>query len=200
MQILLPLTHSNDAAHIFPYIQMHMEGSQWEKMKAWLIWMVPHAFKGWRDELEQYSNYWMRLLEHVSEEESYFQAMRSLLPRSYDLYATYLYDKHKHFEWIDLQLFMDIHPLSHRAADLQQVEKVEPYALLPYYHQFIEKSIQMKNRPAYKDAVKMLKRLAKVYKKTKQSDVWEHYIDHLSMKHSRLRALQEELRKGKLLS
>lgn len=63
----------------------------------------------------------------------------------------------------------------------------------------MERHVLLKNRSGYKAAVKLLKRLAKLYKKLKREERWEEFIIVFSSRHSRLRALQEELRKGKLI-
>ncbi|MNT90218.1 hypothetical protein D3C72_2310820 [compost metagenome] len=56
-----------------------------------------------------------------------------------------------------------------------------------------------KNRHSYKAAVKLMKRLAKLYKKLKREERWEEFLEVFTSRNSRLRALQEELRKGKLI-
>jgi uncharacterized Zn finger protein len=82
---------------------------------------------------------------------------------------------------------------------LQPIEKDAPELLLPFYHQAVERYIAHKNRDGYKAAVKLLKRLSKIYKKMKREEPWEQFITALAVRNSRLRALQEELRKGKLI-
>jgi hypothetical protein len=49
-------------------------------------------------------------------------------------------------------------------------------------------------------AVKQLKKLERIYKTLKKTGVWDRYLHGLIRKHGRLRALQEELRKGKFIS
>ncbi|MNI87313.1 hypothetical protein D3C73_1445020 [compost metagenome] len=56
-----------------------------------------------------------------------------------------------------------------------------------------------KNRDAYKQAVRRLKKLASIYKKLRELDRWNTYVEHLTTRYSRLRAFQEELRRGKLI-
>ncbi|MNH35848.1 hypothetical protein D3C79_965770 [compost metagenome] len=71
--------------------------------------------------------------------------------------------------------------------------------MLPFYHQAVERFVLEKNRHSYKAAVKLMKRLAKLYKKLKREERWEEFLEVFTSRNSRLRALQEELRKGKLI-
>jgi uncharacterized Zn finger protein len=101
---------------------------------------------------------------------------------------------------MDLQLsIIENDPFAYRVDTFKPIERDEPALLLPYYHQAAERYIVMKNRDSYKKAVKLLKRLAKLYKKMKKTDEWEFFMDALVQRYSRFRAFMEELRKGKLL-
>lgn len=60
-------------------------------------------------------------------------------------------------------------------------------------------AIEERNRKAYRRAVRYLKKLRTLYKRLKRTDEWDAFIIHIANLHSRLRALQEELRKGKLI-
>jgi uncharacterized Zn finger protein len=80
---------------------------------------------------------------------------------------------------------------------MKQVEAAEPALLLPIYHQAVEKSIQEKNRTSYTNAVRYLKRLQALYQKLGQPERWSLYMQRLVHKYARLRAFQEELKKGK---
>jgi uncharacterized Zn finger protein len=79
------------------------------------------------------------------------------------------------------------------------LEKTDLRLVLPLYHQDAERYILEKNRQSYKQAVRLLKKLAGFYKKLKEQDRWQLYIGQLAERHSRLRAFQEELRRGKLI-
>ncbi|MEC0213863.1 hypothetical protein P4H70_33625, partial [Paenibacillus ehimensis] len=96
-----------------------------------------------------------------------------------------------------LQLSNRVSPLDLYSLDLQTVEKHDPSLMLPLFHQAVERCIAEKNRTAYKNAVRLLKKLHTLYKKLNRSNDWDDFIYRLAMKYSRLRALQEELRKGK---
>lgn len=64
---------------------------------------------------------------------------------------------------------------------------------------FAVEAIEERNRKSYKRAVRYLKKLRTLYKRLKRTDEWDAFIIHIANLHSRLRALQEELRKGKLI-
>lgn len=82
---------------------------------------------------------------------------------------------------------------------LRILQKEDPEALLPYYHRLVKEAISRKNRQAYKEAVRSLKKLRTIYKKLKQEDVWDSYFEMILEKTKRLRAFQEECEKGKLI-
>ena len=74
-----------------------------------------------------------------------------------------------------------------------------PEVLLPLYHQAIQADIDGKNRTYYKQAVRKLKKLRTLYKKMKRLDDWNDYFDILLTRTKRLRAFQEECKRGKLI-
>ncbi|UUZ91545.1 hypothetical protein LJK87_39010 [Paenibacillus sp. P25] len=123
--------------------------------------------------------------------------MVALLPRTYQFYTAYLLKAKRYRAWVDLQLANRVSPLNLYSVDLQMLEKQDPALLLPLFHQAVERCVAEKNRTAYKTAAKLLKKLQSLYKKLNRTNEWEDYIYRFAMKYSRLRALHEELRKGK---
>lgn len=172
----------------------------WERLADWLAECSVY-FAGYRyDVLDEYSRFWETAVrERPEAEERMWLSIASLLPRSRRIYEEKLLAFGRWRQWIDYQLSSGQDPLDFRATELQPIEKDDPEALLPFYHQAVERYVLLKNRDGYKQAVKLLKRLAKLYKKTKREDRWETFFEKFVDRHSRLRALQEELRKGKLL-
>jgi hypothetical protein len=128
-----------------------------------------------------------------------WSVLEELLPYSFRIIEEMLYEQRKWKPWLEMQILQGHDPLYHRVNVLQPIEKDTPKLLLPYYHQAVDHYVSLKNRHDYKLAVRLLKRLVKVYKKMKQTERWEHFFSGFVERHSRLRALQEELRKGKLL-
>ncbi|MDP4099359.1 hypothetical protein OIN60_21820 [Paenibacillus sp. P96] len=153
------------------------------------------------ESLDEYLTYWQAALEQLPElEPQMWDTLTDMLPRSSSIYAQALLERGRYRQWMDYQLSSGSEPLNYRVTELQAIERNAPELLLPFYHQAVERHVLLKNRQDYKAAVKLLKRLAKLYKKLKLEVRWEAFFTSFVTRHGRLRALQEELRKGKLLS
>lgn len=124
---------------------------------------------------------------------------RQLLPHSRYHYHNYLLQKQDYRKWVELQVYVDnsLEYMDRYTIDL--ITKEDPAALEPLYHDTIMKLINQRTRDSYKKAVRYLKRLQKLYKKTKKMPQWELYISTLIKRTKRLRAFQEECQKGKLI-
>lgn len=85
-------------------------------------------------------------------------------------------------------------------GDLRYLESLDPAVLIPLYHQWAARLIEEKGRKSYQEAVRLLKKLRNIYRKQKRKREWETFISRLASYYPRLRAFQEELRKGKLIS
>lgn len=172
---------------------------QWSRLLRWLTELGPLMHGRRSKELEAYAGLWDAVVAKLPEAEpGMWSALESLLPSSQPIYEARLLAAGRYEEWIDIQLSFGREPLDYRATELAPLEKDAPHALLPFYHQAIERYVSMKNRASYKSAVKLLKRLAKLYKKMKREARWIEYYELFELRYSRLRALQEELKKGKL--
>ncbi|WP_274649668.1 SWIM zinc finger family protein [Paenibacillus humicola] len=123
----------------------------------------------------------------------------SFLPYSYSVLTDHWVQKGQFGEWADLQLLLGIEPDEIDAQLSREVTKQAPHALLPLYHQAIDTAIRARNRQGYRHAVKLMKKLEKLYKALKQTGRWTRYVDGIVRKHQRLRALQEELWRGKII-
>ncbi|UVI30683.1 SWIM zinc finger family protein [Paenibacillus spongiae] len=184
---------------IYPLLDMLIEAEQWERLRDWLTAIGPLLRSG--DELDEYGRYWeMTTRHHPESEPDMWETLDRMSPYSRGIYADALLTYGKWEQWIDYQLSTGSEPLEFRVSVLQPIEKEAPELLLPFYHQAVERYIAQKNRDSYKAAVKLLKRLAKLYKRMKQEARWEHFLSSFTGRHSRLRALHEELRRGKLIS
>ncbi|SDN35407.1 SWIM zinc finger [Paenibacillus sp. yr247] len=184
----------------FGYLQTFVKEQQWDRLLKWLRWLRPAVRKDAAHYASDYLNFWKEASEHVEVEKEHREAMVTLLPASYRHYSRFLLDKEEYQAWADLCLMLNLSPIHIESADLKMVEKADVRVLLPIYHYAAEECIQGKNRDAYKQAVKLLKKLAAAYKKLKQSPRFEIYVQQLSKQYSRYRAFQEELRKGKLIT
>lgn len=175
------------------------EAGQWRRLTLWLAALGP-LLNSRMYNLLDYAGYWDEAVRNLPEEEPLmWDTLSGMLPLSREIYEVQLLAYGKWQEWMDMQISSGHQPSDFRVSDLQPIEKNAPELLLPFYHQAVERFVLDKNRHSYKAAVKLLKRLAKLYKKLKREARWEVFLDGFTDRHSRLRALQEELRKGKLI-
>ncbi|MHA7965038.1 hypothetical protein ACX93W_12920 [Paenibacillus sp. CAU 1782] len=192
--------HRLKPVQVLRFLRLLKENSEWSRLEAWLSHCATERIGRSPGSLDEYGRYWEAVVEQLPEaEDQMWSAITSLLPYSSSLYEENLLRFGHWRQWVDYQLSLGSDPLEFRAKDLQPIEKGSPEALLPFYHQGAEKYLLLKNRDSYKRAVKLLKRLAKLYKKLKREQQWEAYMETFARRNSRLRALQEELRKGGLI-
>lgn len=136
----------------------------------------------------------------ADQEPSLYQSLlEKMLPYSYTDLSLYLLQSHRYEEWAELALWMDSDLAELEREGLKEAAKAAPAEVLPIYHHGIVRLINERNRPGYKKAVRYLKKLRTLYKKLKQLDRWELYLHQLLEEHKRLRAFQEECRKGQLI-
>lgn len=168
----------------------------WEELLAWLRWLQPNLVRWKQDEFHAYCGFWVEAVKHSGDDEEWLSVMRMMLPRSYAYYSAYLMKTKRYRAWIDLQLAHGVQPDSLPAAELKAVETAAPELLLPLYHHAVERTILEKTRASYKQAVRQLRSLYMLYRKLEQIGRWDVYLRLLSEQHARLRAFQEELKKG----
>lgn len=193
-----PPIHYNE---LFQFLRVLYKSEEWLRLKGWLIEVAPLLNNNRGNILNEYKLFWDAVIVQLPDaEQPMLTTLMEMLPYSRHIYGETLLAYGKYQLWMDYQLSSGIDPLEFRATVFKPIEKDAPEVLLPFYHQAVERYVLLKNRPSYKSAVKLLKRLAKLYKKLKQEERWEQFLTTFAERHSRLRALQEELRKGKLLS
>ncbi len=172
----------------------------WSRLSEWLVAVGPLLACRYKDIMNSYAICWSKTVEQLPTcEDRMWSTLREMLPYSEYIYEQLMIEREQWRQWMDYQLSNRRDPLNFRATDLKPLEKNAPEVLLPFYHQAVERYVLEKNRDSYKRAVKLLKRLSKLYAKMKSTTRWEQFLDSFTSKHSRLRALQEELRKGKLI-
>lgn len=173
---------------------------QWNRLIAWLTELSSLLNNRKDDNLRHYMEFWELAIRYLPEaEKQMWDTLGDMLPYSRAIYEEKLIKEGQWKRWVDFHLSIGSDPLDFRVTELAPFEKNAPEVLLPFYHQSVERYVLNKNRDSYKVAVRLLKRLAKLYKKMKQEARWELYFTGFTVKYSRLRALQEELRRGKLL-
>ncbi len=197
--------HEAAARHDFyPERMPNMTGElatteQWERL-VWWLGKLASILRRQYSELQAYADHWDAAVKQLPDAESaMWAALESLLPLGGRMYEEKLLAYGKYERWMDYQLSSGRDPANYKVTELKPVETNAPHLLLPFYHQAVERHMSHKNRDGYKAAVKLLKRLAKLYHRLKQDERWTNYIEQFAAHHSRLRALQEELRKGKLI-
>ncbi|WP_263559763.1 SWIM zinc finger family protein [Paenibacillus polymyxa] len=189
------------SSQLLLFLHALRQAADWVRLKDGLLHIGPLLHSHRDDHLQDYMHDWELVLQHLPEaEQDMWDTLMGMLPFAGGMYEEALLAHEKWRQWIDYQLSIRSEPLSFRVSVLQPIEKNAPELLLPFYHQAVERYVLEKNRSSYKAAVKLLKRLFKLYKKMKQETRWELFFMTFTSRHSRLRALQEELRKGKLLS
>ncbi|WP_424768479.1 hypothetical protein [Paenibacillus sp. sgz302251] len=203
LALLFTMKHNHELhpRELLAFLRYLSHAEQWSRLVDWLVELSPllggRAYSG----LDDYSEYWDQAVQQLPEaEKQMWDTLTSKLPNARSVYENKLLTYGKWRQWIDCQLSAGTDPLDYRVSVLAPIEKNAPEVLIPYYHQAIERYVLLKNRDGYKAAVKLLKRLAKLYKKIKKEETWELFFGTFRGRHSRLRALQEELRKGKLIS
>lgn len=182
------------------FLEHLADSGSWRRLADWLAEVAPLLNLRKASSVRAYSEYWEQAVRRLPEAgPRMWDSLVSLLPHTRELYEEKLLESGQWHRWMDFQISMGSDPLEFRVTDLAPIEKNAPEALLPFYHHAVERYVLLKNRDGYKTAVKLLKRLAKLYKRLKREARWEEFFDAFVGRHSRLRALQEELRKGKLL-
>ncbi|MDF2958591.1 MAG: hypothetical protein K0S39_326 [Paenibacillus sp.] len=186
------------ASLFLPFLNHISDSRDWENLLEWLIKTASYFYG--QKELDAYTGYWKETVAHLPEAEKHlWSVLDGMLPHSTRIIEAMLYEQRKWKQWVEMQILRGHDPFYHRVSVLQPIEKEAPDLLLPYYHQAIDHYVALKNRQDYKLAVKLLKRLEKVYRKMKQAGRWDRFFTGFMERHSRLRALQEEMKKGKLL-
>jgi SWIM zinc finger len=139
--------------------------------------------------------------EWLMERDPHFlrELLLSMLPFSYYSYTEFLLQTRSYREWVELQKYMGYSIPEMENVGLPQVYKESPELALPLYYNGVVDAIEQKNRDSYRQAVRYMKKIRTIYKKLKQTDKWDAYLDYILEKYKRLRAFQEECRKGKLI-
>ena len=127
------------------------------------------------------------------------ELLLSMLPYSFFSYNEYLITAKAYREWVELQKYMNYSIAEMEGMGLRDVTKEAPELALPIYYTGVITAIDQKNRDSYKLAVRYMKKIRTIYKKTKKTDKWDVYLTYILEKYKRLRAFQEECRKGKLI-
>ena len=125
---------------------------------------------------------------------------RSTLPYSYWKYAEFLFEQKQYKKWVEMHIYSDISIDMINSEYIKEVTSQEPELILPLYYHAVQTKVSLKNRSAYKQAVRYLKKMRTIYKKMKQEETFERYLLYVVNATKRLRAFQEELKRSKLIN
>lgn len=192
----------------FYWLEELLSAMQWDRAKSWLSF----TYKQVKETItEQENNVFIQDIvrlfvmmyetyaTHTNEQAGLEMILQELLPYSFTNYEQYVLAKKQYHAWTELQLLYGFEVIELLKEPLKDIEKEAPEAALPLYHHAAMEAIEERNRKSYKRAVRYLKKLRMLYKRLKRTDEWDAFIIHIANLHSRLRALQEELRRGKLI-
>ncbi|MCQ4087648.1 hypothetical protein [Saccharibacillus sp. JS10] len=172
---------------------------QWDRLVHWLNIFGPLLERA-RTGLNDYGRLWDEALtQRPDAEPLMWETLSLMLPYAADFYESKLLERERWDDWMDYQLATGAEPANFKVTELAPIEKNAPEQLLPFYHQAVERFVEQRNRDGYKRAAKLLRRLEKLYKKMKQDERWDTFMELFNARYGRLRALQEELKKGKLM-
>ncbi|WP_158587570.1 SWIM zinc finger family protein [Neobacillus notoginsengisoli] len=131
--------------------------------------------------------------------EVFERLLQQALPYSYYDYGNLLFERGDYEKWADLQTFMGHQYTDLPSARLKVLEKELPETVMAMLHQSAARLIAMRNRPSYRSAARLLKKLRTLYKKQKRLVEWEAFFEALLERTKRLRAFHEECQRSKLI-
>ncbi|UKS65030.1 SWIM zinc finger family protein [Rossellomorea marisflavi] len=127
------------------------------------------------------------------------ELLLAMLPYSFFHYNEYLINVKEYKEWVELQRYMNYSIPEMEGMGLKDLTKEQPELALPLYFSGVMNAIEQKNRDSYRQAVRYMKKIRTIYRKLKQTDKWDQFLSYILDRFKRLRAFQEECRKGKLI-
>lgn len=143
----------------------------------------------------------MTLYAHISlNEQEEHMLYRALGAYGLQFYSTSLIQQQRYREWVALHMMKPTSLLDAEMGGLKDVLAHEPALLLPLYHLFALREVEQKSRSHYKQAVRIWKMMKSAAKKANKLAYFEQYIEAMQQQFKRLRALQEEMEKGKLFT
>lgn len=192
----------------FYWLEELLSTMQWDRAKSWLSFTYKQVKETIMEQentvfIQDIVRLFVMMYEtyatHTNEQAGLEMILQELLPYSFTNYEQYVLAKKQYHAWTELQLLYGFEVIELLKEPLKDIEKEAPEAALPLYHHAAMEAIEERNRKSYKRAVRYLKKLRMLYKRLKRTDEWDAFIIHIANLHSRLRALQEELRRGKLI-
>ncbi|HWO98831.1 MAG TPA: hypothetical protein VNM45_21445 [Bacillus sp. (in: firmicutes)] len=197
---------------IFPYtfkwVKDHIYHKEEQRARIWVTYLNKRmkaylrtlpSYQGSRTVVSMLLSLFEGYSDLCRDQTMYKKAMRQLLPYSFVEYSQYLYEQRQLQAWLELQAAFRYDILEYDRSILKDIERENPRWLLPIYHQSIQQLIERKTRSSYEEAVLHLTELKRLYKKLQNEQGFTIYMQQLAQSTKRLRALQEALKKGKLV-
>jgi hypothetical protein len=181
-----------------PYLKMFARNEEWQRFLTWTDWLQSLIGQADPQNYQLVMAIWQEAMERVGRASECGESLKLFLPSSFHEYSSYLFDQQQFRQWIDLQMSYHVPLTEVLATPFKEVEDRQPSLLFPLYVREINRLIGERNRPAYKEAIKLLKKARAAFSKADQEARWVQFVEQLSTKHNRLRAFQEELRRGNL--
>lgn len=197
IQIWLPM-HKLTLSFFLPYLKSFARNGQWQRFLDWIQWLEQLIGESDPQQYRFMTAVWHEAMEQTGRADECGAQLKRFLPRSFAEYAAFLLDSKEFKQWIDLQMSFRVPFAEIPALQIKQIEEEHPTLLFPLYLREINRLINERNRSTYKEAIRLVKKVRTVYAKANQDAQWERYVDQLSSKYNRLRAFQEELRRGNL--
>jgi hypothetical protein len=174
------------------------QNAEWDRLTLWLHRLLPVIASFEHNQFQIMCDLWSSLQRHQGSDEQWIRVLRSLLPKSFHIYSEYLLSTERYESWVCFHLSYRLLPTEIRPSHIRIVEEKAPQHLLPLFHQAVDRYIESKNRSSYKDAVRYIKKLKSLYQDLGRVEVFAAFLHRLLIKYNRLRAFQEEIKKGKL--
>lgn len=114
-------------------------------------------------------------------------------------YSQFLIRKKRFDDWSALHQLYPTSLAFLEICGLKTVVEERPSVLLSLYHSLIMEEINQKSRQHYKSAVRLMKKMKAVAKKSGKHEFWNQYVTTVRQNYKRMRALQEEIEKGNLM-
>lgn len=194
--------------YFFYWIYQLNAQKEWKRAEQYIETLLPYAIKYLEeeDDFHKCSDLVKMVLEVITpycqqtkRNDLYEKVLTETLPYSFYYYDDFLYEYEQWEKWVDLQALLSIRLTDISQERLERLEKAEPTLLLPLYHQAIQHDIHLKSREQYRQAVKKMQKLRSLYEKLSLASEWEQFLEELLESTKRLRAFQEECKRGKLI-
>ena len=162
MQKLATMSHSHTGL-IVTYLDTLVKTASWTRLRKWLDFILPYLRRASSETMNKALLMWRDYANRTGESSSFQHALTSLLPRSYTAYTEFLIHGAHYEQWVDFHLLNGIPPSKIDWTQLKEVEQKKPSLAIPIYHHAVERLLVTRNRTAYREIVKMLKRLKEAY-------------------------------------